>query len=177
MELEERIYSLVINEEKQEEIIALASIFEGDLEIVNADKATLNNNETIINIQMHPSEGGVKLSDQELRVTLTLEIIYGVETKLSIRNCKGLSNKRICEIESIVEKMQNQDEETIFDIIDIVKEKIDEMNQLPDGECPICLFPFERTNLYKVKIIILNKRSPKTDGNGKTAQTSMKLSN
>ena len=147
MELEERIYSLNINEEKQEEIIALASIFEGDLEIVNADNGTLN--ETIINIQIHPSEGGVKLSDQELRVTLTLEIIYGVETKLSIRNCKGLSNKRICEIESVVEEMKNQDE-TIFDIIDIVKEKIDEMNQSPDGECPICLFPFERNNLYKV---------------------------
>ena len=85
MELEERIYSLNINEEKQEEIIALASIFEGDLEIVNADDGTLN--ETIINIQIHPSEGGVKLSDQELRVTLTLEIIYGVQTKLSVRNC------------------------------------------------------------------------------------------
>ena len=42
MELEERIYSLNINEEKQEEIIALASIFEGDLEIVNADGVTLN---------------------------------------------------------------------------------------------------------------------------------------
>ena len=145
MELEERIYSLNINEDKQEEIIALASIFEGDLEIVEIN----DSDETIINIQIHPSEGGVKLSDQELRVTLTLEIIYGIETKLSIRNCKGLSNKRICEIESVVEEMHNQ-EETIFDIIDIVKEKIDEMNQSPDGECPICLFPFERNNLYKV---------------------------
>ena len=148
MELEERIYSLNINEEQQEEIIALASIFEGDLEIVSE---TNNSDETIVNIQIHPSEGGVKLSDQELRVTLTLEIIYGDETKRnSIRNCKGLSNKRICEIESVVEEMHNQDE-TIFDIIEIIKEKIDEMNQSPDGECPICLFPFERNNLYKVR--------------------------
>ena len=148
MELEERIYSLNINEEQQEEIIALASIFEGDLEIVSE---TNNSDETIVNIQIHPSEGGVKLSDQELRVTLTLEIIYGDETKRnSIRNCKGLSNKRICEIESVVEEMHHQDE-TIFDIIEIIKEKIDEMNQSPDGECPICLFPFERNNLYKVR--------------------------
>ena len=146
MELEERIYSLNINEEQQEEIIALASIFEGDLEIV--PEAQLG--ETIVNIQIHPSEGGVKLSDQELRVTLTLEIIYRETKRLSIRNCKGLSNKRICEIESIVEEMHSQDE-TIFDIIEIIKEKIDEMNQSPDGECPICLFPFERNNLYKVR--------------------------
>ena len=152
MELEERIYSLNINEDKQEEIIALASIFEGDLEIVEIN----DSDETIINIQIHPSEGGVKLSDQELRVTLTLEIIYGDKqtnkTKLSIRNCKGLSNKRICEIESVVVEMQNQ-EGTVFDIIDTIKEKIDEMNQSPDGECPICLFPFERTNLYKVRLL------------------------
>ena len=146
MELEERIYSLKIDEEKQEEIIALASIFEGDLEIIPETQS----GETIVNIQIHPSEGGVKLSDQELRVTLTLEISYGVETKLSIRNCKGLSNKRICEIESVVEEMHNKDE-TIFDIIETIKEKIDEMNQSPDGECPICLFPFERNNLYKVR--------------------------
>ena len=146
MELEERIYSLNINEEQQEEIIALASIFEGDLEIVPEAQS----GETIVNIQIHPSEGGVKLSDQELRVTLILEIIYGETKRLSIRNCKGLSNKRICEIESIVEEMHSQDE-TIFDIIEIIKEKIDEMNQSPDGECPICLFPFERNNLYKVR--------------------------
>ena len=146
MELEERIYSLNINEEQQEEIIALASIFEGDLEIVPEAQS----GETIVNIQIHPSEGGVKLSDQELRVTLTLEIIYGETKRLSIRNCKGLSNKRICEIETIVEEMHSQDE-TIFDIIEIIKEKIDEMNQSPDGECPICLFPFERNNLYKVR--------------------------
>ena len=111
MELEERIYSLNINEEQQEEIIALASIFEGDLEIVPEAQS----GETIVNIQIHPSEGGVKLSDQELRVTLTLEIIYGETKRLSIRNCKGLSNKRICEIETIVEEMHSQDE-TIFDI-------------------------------------------------------------
>ena len=149
MELEERIYSLKIDEEKQEEIIALASIFEGDLEIIPETQS----GETIVNIQIHPSEGGVKLSDQELRVTLTLEIIYGEHgTKrcYSIRNCKGLSNKRICEIESVVEEMHNKDE-TIFDIIETIKEKIDEMNQSPDGECPICLFPFERNNLYKVR--------------------------
>ena len=151
MELEERIYSLNINEDKQEEIIALASIFEGDLEINDSD-------ETIINIEIHPSEGGVKLSDQELRVTLTLEIIYGDKqtnkTKLSIRNCKGLSNKRICEIESVVVEMQEENNH-IFDIIDIIKEKIDIMNQSPDSECPICLFPFERTNLYKVRTPII----------------------
>ena len=153
MELEERIYSLNINEDKQEEIIALASIFEGDLEIVEIN----DSDETIINIQIHPSEGGVKLSDQELRVTLTLEIIYGFygdKTKLSIRNCKGLSNKRICEIESVVVEMQEENNH-IFDIIDIIKEKIDIMNQSPDGECPICLFPFERTNLYKVRTPII----------------------
>ena len=68
---------------------------------------------------------------------------------ISIKNCKGLSNKRICEIESIVDEMRSGDE-TIFDLIDAVKQKIDQMNQSPDGECPICLFPFEKTNLYKV---------------------------
>ena len=49
MELEERIYSLNINEEQQEEIIALASIFEGDLEIVPEAQS----GETIVNIQIH----------------------------------------------------------------------------------------------------------------------------
>ena len=34
MELEERISALTIDEDEQEELIALASIFEGDLEIV-----------------------------------------------------------------------------------------------------------------------------------------------
>ena len=101
MELEERISALTIDEDEQEELIALASIFEGDLEIV---ESTNKEGNVVVNIQIHPSEGGVKLTDQELRVTLTIQIIYStlgalrcepVRPMISIRNCKGLSNKEV----------------------------------------------------------------------------------
>jgi len=69
------------------------------------------------------------------------------EKIIKAKMCKGLSTARTKTLDSA---LVPDDCETVFDVIERVKDLIYDFNQSPDGECAICLLPFDGA-LYKVE--------------------------
>ena len=90
------------------------------------------------------------MSGQERRVTFLLDILYSdaLPRKVKVKNCRGLSISRVEILEKNVKSVA--DDDPIFELIENVKDLIFEMNLKPDGECSICLYPYQNNSqLYK----------------------------
>ena len=143
MEIDSLLAELELEPDDQDEILALSSIFEENCSALKSgDNLTLN-------LQINPSDGERILSGQDCRVCFTLVITYGQTAKKTIESkmCKGLSTQRVNQLDRA---LIDNDDESVFDVIERVKDLIYEFNQSPDGECPICLNNYNGA-LYKAE--------------------------
>lgn len=133
-----------ISEDCQDEILSLLAIYGDDLRIEVSD--------TLVSLEMDivPYESEVKMTDQDMRVCFCLGIrVYLDRSLIDVRKCKGLTNYRILEIESLLNRKIS--EESIFEVIVAARDTLSEMNMRPDGDCSICLSSFgEIKSLYKL---------------------------
>ena len=142
MEIDSLLAELELEPDDQDEILALSSIFEENCSAIkNGDNLTLN-------LQINTSDGERILSGQDCRVCFTLVLTYGQTRKtIESRMCKGLSTQRVNQLDRA---LIDNDDESVFDVIERVKDLIYEFNQSPDGECPICLNNYNGA-LYKAE--------------------------
>jgi len=120
-----------LSDELREELESFVAIFE-ETSLSESDKCVR------LKLEIFPSESE---NDEDKRLSCTIEIEAENDKKIcSISRCKGLTNERQTMLDKIVKEMAC---DSLFEIVDAIRDEISNMNEVPDGECPICLEKFE----------------------------------